>query len=336
MSNLKSQIWGNYQLYSLTNSHGTQVDISDLGAIIVNFFSKNSNGKLKNIVLGYDEPQRYLDSQCYFGCVVGPWANRIANGKYTIDSLAVELETNEGTNHLHGASANIGSKRWRVTVAEEHFIELTTSTLSGEAGYPHDIDFKVIYELTEENKLKIGYFATPHGKTPINMTQHTYFNLAESKDILDHSLQIESHHYLLVDSESIPLDNADVTNTPMDFRVKKRVSQDIDDNFSQLAQAGGFDHCWCFDSTEMKKVATLYSPNKDLGLEVYTDQIGMQFYSGNFIVKEQGRNNKIYEKHAGLCLETQNYPNKINMDGREDCIFESSSPYSHFVTYKVI
>ncbi|ORT51174.1 thioredoxin [Vibrio sp. qd031] len=335
MSEVVSNKWGPYRVYSLINKKGTQVDISDLGAIIVNFFTKNKSGETKNIVLGYDKPQDYLNGKCFFGCVVGPWANRIANGRYTLDSQVVELETNEGTNHLHGASADIGSKLWKVTSAKNNELELTVSTSPGEAGYPHGVDFKVFYSLTEQDELNIGYFAIPNGKTPINMTQHTYFNLDESKDILDHSLQIGSNNYLFVDVDAIPVNSEDVTNTPMDFRVEKKISKDINQEFTQLSQAGGFDHCWCFDSTEMKKVAKLYSSNRDLALEVYTDQIGMQFYSGNFIVKEVGRRNTIYGKNAGLCLETQNYPNKINMDGKEDCIFDSSNPYSHFVTYKI-
>lgn len=335
MSKLKNKSWGNYQVYSLTNNKGTRVDISDLGAIIVNFYVNDSDGIRRNIVLGYDEPEGYLNGQCYFSCVVGPWANRIANGRYSLDGQIVQLETNEGTNHLHGASANIGAKGWKVTSAENNTIALTISTPPGESGYPHAIDFKVVYELTDENELKIGYFATPQGKTPINMTQHAYFNLDESNDILEHSLQINSNSYLFVDSAAIPVALEVVNDTPMDFRKEKKIGQDIKADFSQLINAGGFDHCWCFNSTEMKKIATLYSKNKDLALEVHTDQLGMQFYSGNFIVNEQGRGNTTYTKNAGLCLETQNYPNKINMDENEDCIFDSSNPYSHFVTYKI-
>ncbi len=336
MSGIFSKPWGDYYLYSLVNRNGTQVDISDLGAIIVNFFVKNSDGHSKNIVLGYATPQGYIDGKCYFGCVVGPWANRIDQGTYTLDNQVTHLEQNEGTNHLHGASANIGTKRWQAVVKDNNVLELTTATQAGDAGYPYHIDFKVIYELTDDDELKISYFAMPQGRTPINMTQHAYFNLDESKDILSHSLTIASDAYLFVDSESIPVTIESVDGTPMDFRTEKKIGQDIRADFSQLTNAGGFDHCWCFRSSEMKKVATLYSPNRNLGLEVHTDQIGMQFYSGNFIVSELGRNNTYYGKNAGLCLETQNYPNKINMENNEDCIFDSLNPYSHFVTYKVV
>lgn len=336
MSGILNKTWGDYKLYSLVNNKGTQVDISDLGAIIVNFFVKNSDGHSKNIVLGYHEPKGYLNGQCFFSCVVGPWANRIEQGAYTLDGQTIQLEQNEGTNHLHGASANVGAKRWQVAAAKNNVLELTTSTKAGEAGYPHHIDFKVVYELTDNDELKIGYFATPAGKTPINMTQHAYFNLDESQDILDHSLQINSEDYLFVDSAAIPVTTESVAGTPMDFRTEKKISQDINADFSQITNAGGFDHCWCFTSTNMKKVATLFAPNKELSLEVHTDQIGMQFYSGNFIVNEAGRNNTTYRKNAGLCLETQNYPNKINMDNNQDCIFDDTNPYRHFVTYKVV
>lgn len=336
MTNLKVMSWGDYQLFSLTNQQGTQVDISDLGGLIVNFYVQDKQGQTKNIVLGYETPHEYLEGRCYLGCIVGPWANRIANGRFSIDNIDYALEQNEGTNHLHGASANLGAKRWNVTCVDDMTLRLTTTVDAGEAGYAHTIDFCVTYHLTEQSELCIRYEATPHGQTPINMTQHTYFNLNESEDVLDHSVQIHSDRYLYVDSCAIPLFEAPVEETPFDLRQPMKIKDGISQTNDQLQAAGGYDHCWCFDSTELKSNAIISEETTGLQLHVASDQIGMQFYTGNFINNEPGRSAKVYKKNAGLCLETQCYPNQINMDNKQDCIYGPNKPYQHNVVYKIL
>lgn len=335
MSSLKTREWGEYQLYSLTNSQGTQVDISNLGGVIVNFCTYDTHGNKKNIVLGYDSPEEYLQGKCYLGCLVGPWANRIANGRYSLNDIDYQLELNEGTNHLHGASANLGAKRWEVNMVDESTLELTTFVKAGEANYPCHIDFVVSYQLGEDNALSICYQAVPHAESPINMTQHTYFNLAESDDVLDHQIQIHSDHYLHVDALAIPLFKASVEDTPFDLRSLTTIKDGINQDNEQLLNAGGYDHCWCFEPQGVEPVATVKDPQSGLQLDVATDQIGLQFYSGNFLNEERGRNNKIYDQRAGLCLETQCYPNQINMENKQDCIYSPSKPYCHNVVYKV-
>ncbi|MGR5064000.1 aldose epimerase family protein [Photobacterium sp. DNB22_13_2] len=335
MSSIKVQEWGKYQLYSLVNSQGTQIDISDLGGVIVNFFITDAQGEKKNIVLGYETPEEYLKGQCYFGCIVGPWANRIAHGRFTLNEVEYNLEQNEGTNHLHGASANLGAKSWLVNVVDDTTLELTTQVKAGEANYPCDIDFLVTYTLSEQNELGICYQAMPHAQTPINMTQHTYFNLSESENVLDHRIQIMSGHYLHVDALAIPLFIDSVDETPFDLREMQVIKDGINQDNEQLHSAGGYDHCWCFEPNGIEHVATVKEDKSGLQLDVLTDQIGLQFYSGNFISQELGRNNKLYGKHAGLCLETQCYPNQINMENKSDCIYSPSKPYCHNVVYKV-
>ncbi|NLS11676.1 galactose mutarotase [Vibrio sp. SM6] len=337
MSAVQIMNWGDYHLYSLKNGNGTQIDVSELGATIVNFFVNDQQGNKRNIVLGYDTAQDYLNGTIFMGCVVGPWANRIRYGRYHLDGNEVTLECNEGTNHLHGASANIGLKRWHVEVLDDNAIELYVRTEAGEAGYPHAIDFRVTYELTESDELKIGYFALPQGRTPINMTQHAYFNLSPNQydSIEQHHLQINAETYLFLDHNSIPIDRAAVANTPMDFRQSRVIAEGLGARFSQIRQAKGYDHCWCFTSKAMKKVATLTCPDRTLGLEVHTDQLGMQFYAGNHINNEAGRQGAVYQKHAALCLETQDFPDKINMKGQQECVYDATHPYHHFVTYRV-
>ncbi|MGR5142268.1 aldose epimerase family protein [Photobacterium sp. DNB23_23_1] len=335
MANLNVMSWGEYQLFSLTNQRGTQVDISDLGGLIVNFYAQDKTGQTRNIVLGYEAPSEYLKGRCYLGCIVGPWANRIANGRFSIDDVDYALELNEGTNHLHGASANLGEKRWDVTRVDDMTLKLTTTVNAGEAGYPHTIDFVVTYHLTEQSELCICYEAMPHGLTPINMTQHTYFNLSESEDVLNHSVQIHSDRYLCVDSCAIPLFEAPVANTPFDLRQQLKIKEGMIQANEQLQAAGGFDHCWCFDATELQPNAVVYEETTGLKLHVASDQVGMQFYTGNFLNHELGRNSQVYKKHAGLCLETQCYPNQINMDNKQDCIYGPNKPYRHNVVYQV-
>ncbi|ANO35043.1 galactose mutarotase [Vibrio breoganii] len=335
MKDVKVSNWGEYKLFSLVNNKGTQIDISDLGGLIVNFYTNDISGNRKNIVLGYDTPEQYLNGKCYLGCLVGPWANRIANGHFSIGEDDYQLECNEGTNHLHGASASLGAKRWNVEIVNSASLRLSTMVESGDAGYPCDIEFKVEYHLSEDNALSINYQAFPRALTPINMTQHTYFNLGSSADVLDHFIQIEANDYLHVDALAIPLFKASVEDTPFDLRTGMAIREGLSQSNEQLENAGGYDHCWCFDSTEIKPVARVFENNSGIELQVATDQIGMQFYSGNFLNNEIGRDSNIYNKHAGLCLETQCYPNQINMDNKQECIYGPDRHYQHNVIYKV-
>ncbi|MDN2482967.1 aldose epimerase family protein [Vibrio agarivorans] len=336
---LKPKTWGEYHLYSLTNHKGTQVDISDLGAVIVNFFTQDKNGEHRNIVLGYDSPEQYIEGKVYFGCVVGPWANRIANAQYLHNGQTIKLETNEGPNHLHGASANIGAKRWNVDIAEENTLVMSVTMKANEAGYPASINFKVTYELTDNDQLKIEYSAVPDASVPINMTQHSYFNLSGEDDVLNHVVQIHSDKYLHVDSAAIPIEVRSVSNTPLDLRNPIKIGQSIDDDFDQLTMAGGYDHCWCFGGTKpnesLHRNATVTDNQSGLSLDVYSDQIGMQFYTGNFISGELGHNGKVHGKRAGFCLETQCYPNQVNMSNAADCIYNAGEQYRHRVIYQI-
>ncbi|CAH0528833.1 aldose epimerase family protein [Vibrio hippocampi] len=327
--------WGNYKLISLSNNQGTTVEISDLGATVVNFYVNDSNGIKTNIVLGYENPSDYIRGKSYLGCVVGPWANRIARGKFLLDGHIIQLETNEGTNHLHGGKANIGAKCWEVIHTSSDSVKLSCSTLEGEAGYPCDIDFHVEYQLSNSNELSITYSALPYGRTPINMTQHTYFNLDDSDTIEGHSIKIDSEHYLHVDANAIPNQINSVQSTPFDLRRPTLIREKIDSDNQQLLAAGGFDHCWALDGNIISRAASVASNKSGLRLDVYTDQIGIQFYSGNFLNGEKGRLGRTYKERAGLCLETQCYPNQVNMKYSEACIFSDSNKYQHKVIYKV-
>lgn len=328
--------WGEFNIFSLTNKNSIQVDISDLGASIINFFVNDRDNKKTNIVLGYNTPEEYIDGNVYFGCVIGPWANRIAQGQFTLDDRSIQLEQNEGSNHLHGGSAGIDSKRWTVNSVSERDISLSVELNAGEAGYPADIKFMVKYTLNDNNELVIDYSAIPAGRTPINMTQHTYFNLSGGRDnILDHTIQINAESFLEVDEKVIPVMVKSVVNTPMDLRQPTLIAQDIDSQYQQLVYAGGFDHCWCLDGEGIREAAVVSDDKTGISLTISTDQIGIQFYSGNFLDSEQGRDGNIYSKRHGLCLETQCYPDQVNMSNAESCIYSAGDYYTHTSVFKI-
>lgn len=335
MSGSHSKNWGDYFLYSLINKNNTRVDVSNLGATIVNFIVETNKGYQQNITLGYDTPEQYIQGNYYFGCVVGPWANRISQGKCIINNATLQLEMNEGSNHLHGASANLGAKCWQVQERSNNHIIFTCEVNKGQAGYPCNIAFSVKYTLSNNDELIIEYSATPDEDTPINMTQHSYFNLDGSLDILDHTILINSQYYLHVDDNAIPDQITPVENTPFDLRHPTRIGENINNENTQLQLAGGFDHCWVLDKNINKLAAKIYSHTSNLSLEVYTDQMGIQFYTGNFIEGEVGRSEQFYSKRSGLCLETQCFPNQVNMDNKLECIFNSKKPYYHQAIYKI-
>lgn len=335
MSVNKGFKWGEYRLFRLYNKLGTEVDISDLGGTIVNYFVKDKDGNKRNIVLGYDVPDGYLSGKSYIGCIVGPWANRINNSQYEVDGKVFKLEKNEGENHLHGASANLGKKRWEVASATHSELELLYTMQPGDAGYPYEITFNVIYKLNDKNELSIDYKAEPKGKCPINLTQHSYFNLCGQSNILDHQVQIYSDEYLEVNQYAIPINKKSVDGTDFDLRKLTKVKDRLCSKNIQIAQASGFDHCWCFEHGSMQKVASVFEASSGLTLVVSSDQNGLQFYTGNYLKEIHGRNKRDYKKYDGLCMETQCFPDQLNMNNYQDCFYDKNTPYLHRVIYRV-
>lgn len=337
MSQTVEQVWGDVHLYSLKNTQGTQVDISELGATIVNFFVKDKHHKQQNIVLGFKQPQGYLDTKTYAGSVVGPWANRIANGKFPLNGKTIELELNEGNNHLHGASIHLDKQRWTVEFFNQQEIRLTIQTKAGEAGYPADINFTLIYTLNDNNELAIDYRATTDRETPINLTQHSYFNLSGCHEkIVDHTISIDADYYLKIDEQSIPISKVPVTGTAMDLRTAKVIKEGLAADEQQIKLVNGYDHCWCLNQDGFALAAQVHCQSTGLQLQVYTDQSAIQLYSGNALPGEMGREGKVYDAYYGLCLETQHYPDQVNMpDIAQACIYSPNRPYSHKTVLKI-
>ncbi len=301
-------------LYTLINSKGTEVKITNFGGIVTSWISADKNGKNSSIVLGYDSLSGYLATHPYFGAIVGRYGNRIAKGKFLIDSIEYTLAINNGPNHLHGGVVGFDKAVWEPTVENDSVPSLLLSYLSkdGEEGYPGNLNVDVHYTLTDEDELKIEYSATTDKKTVVNLTNHSYFNLTGdvTNTILDHELQIDADHFTAVDSTLIPTGEiTPVKGTPFDFTQPTKVGLRID------SVKGGYDHNYVFNKIDasLTKVASVSEQKSGRVLEVFTTEPGVQFYTGNFLDGTlKTSDGKAIQQHAALCLETQHFPDSPN------------------------
>ncbi|PRY10013.1 aldose 1-epimerase [Pontibacter ummariensis] len=322
-------------LYTLTNKHGVTAKITDYGGIVTSLVTPDREGDMGDVVLGFDTLKDYYPNDPYFGGIVGRFANRIAKGKFTLDGQEYTLATNNGPNHLHGGNIGFDKKVWQVEeLPGQNALKLTYVSKDGEEGYPGNLTSTVIYTLTEDNELKIDYEATTDKATPVNLTNHSYFNLSagESKDILSHLVQINADKYTPVSEELIPTGElAAVEGTPMDLREPQPVGQDI----GQVP--GGYDHNYVLNGgqEDMTLAATVYDPKTGRFMEVYTTQPGIQFYTGNFLDGTlTGKNGEKYTKHYGLALETQHFPDSPNQEQFPSVILRPGETYKQSTIYK--
>lgn len=330
-------------LFELANKNGMRVEVMNYGATIVKIIVPDRDGKAQDVALGYDTLQDYLQDPFYFGCIVGRYGNRIANGSFKLDGVEYKLAQNDGENHLHGGINGFNKKLWEVIESESVIIEsitLACTSPDGEEGYPGNVKLEVTYIVTEDNELKIDYRATTNKTTVINPTNHTYFNLSGSfdKSILNHELQIDAGHYTPVDPGSIPTGKIDdVKGTPMDFQIAKKLGKDIDQNFDQLEFGSGYDHNYVFNNFngQVKHRATLYDSDSGRVLDMLTNEPGVQLYTGNFLdgVKN-GKGGITYKKQTGVCLETQHYPDSPNKDNFPSVVLKPGEEYNQTTIYK--
>ena len=306
--------------YKLSNSI-ISVEVINYGGIITKMNVPDDKGNLKDIVLGFDNIEGYINEHPYFGAIIGRYGNRIKNGKFNIDGNEYNLAINNGEHSLHGGIKGFDKVIWSVEELKgNNFIGLKLNYLSQhmEEGYPGNLNVEVKYILNDKNELKILYAANTDATTILNLTQHSYFNLSgeSSGDILDHELIINADNFLPVDSGLIPTGEIrNVTNTPFDFRNKKKIGQDINLDNKQLDYGMGYDHCWVLNNygKGVRKVAQAKSNSSGILLEVFSDQPGIQFYTGNFLDGTlPSKKGKYYRKRYGFCLETQHYPNSPN------------------------
>ncbi|MGE5644208.1 MAG: aldose epimerase family protein [Acidobacteriota bacterium] len=306
------------EIYTLRNKHGLEARIMTYGAIVVGLKAPDRNGKLADIVLGFDSLDGYLAVHPYFGAVVGRYGNRIAKGRFTLDGKEYKLAVNNGENSLHGGIKGFDKAVWKVKQANAQSLELGYLSRDGEEGYPGNLDVTVRYTLNDDNELKIEYSATTDKPTVLNLTNHSYFNLkGEGQgDILEHQVTINADRFTPVDGGLIPTGELrSVEGTPLDFRKPTAVGARIESSYEQMKLGGGYDHNFVLNraGSGMSLAGTVYEAGSGRVLQVYTDQPGVQFYTGNFLDGTlKGKGGHVYPKRAALCLETQHYPDSPN------------------------
>lgn len=327
------------KLYSIKNKNGVIAEITDFGAILVNLLVPDASGKPADIVLGYDSVEGYYENDCFFGATIGPSANRIANAAFMIDDVKYQLAVNDGNNNLHSDSQKGYHKcLWNAIPADDSVI-FTLEDTDNNMGFPGNKKIKVTYTLTSANEVKIEYCVDSDKKTLINMTNHTYFNLAghDSGDILKHNMQIMASHYTPVVAGSIPTGEiASVAGTPFDFLKATKVGEHIDDDNEQLRLGQGYDHNWVIDNYngKLQKIAEVSEEITGRSMQVLSDLPGVQFYAGNCITPQSGKKGASYGKRSGLCLETQAFPNSVNEPEFPDVIYGPDRTYKATTIYR--
>jgi len=323
-------------LYTLRNSAGLEAVITNFGGIIVSLKTPDRDGKFSDIVLGFDSLAPYVAGTPYFGALIGRYGNRIARGKFTLDGITYSLPTNDGPNHLHGGVRGFDKVVWSGQSFEhenERGVILRYTSPDGEEGYPGTLQASVTYTLTDANELIVEYVATTDKPTPVNLTQHSYFNLAGegNGDILGHQLMIAANGYTPIDSTLIPTGEiAPVETTPFDFRTATAIGARINANDPQLRNGRGYDHNFVLNrqGTGLEVAARVVEPASGRSMEIHTTEPGIQFYSGNFLDgKIRGKAGHVYAHRTGFCLETQHYPDSPNQPKFPSTILRPGQEY---------
>ena len=326
-------------LYTLKNESGMTVKVTNYGAIITSIVVPDRNGDMADVVLGYDRVEDYMNAvdRPYFGAIVGRYGNRIAKGEFRLKGETYSLATNNNENHLHGGIIGFDKVVWDAEFDKsDNSISLSYLAKDLEEGYPGNVQVRVTYALTNDNRIVIDYHATTDKATPVNLTQHTYFNLKGEGNgtILDHELMLNAKKYTPVDATLIPTgDMSDVAGTPFDFTMSKPIGRDIELDHEQLTFGLGYDHNWVLDKSgddaNITLAARAYERSTGRVLEVHTTEPGVQFYCGNFLDgRLTGKSGKPYVQRGGFCLETQHYPDSPNQRSFPSTILEPGSEYS--------
>jgi aldose 1-epimerase len=307
--------------FTLTNARGIEMRAISYGAIIVSLRVPDRDGRLDDVVLGHDDLAGYLAKSAYLGALIGRYGNRIAGGRFTLDGKTYSLVTNNGPNHLHGGTRGFDKVLWKAEPFErpgEAGIVFTRRSPDGEEGYPGRLDVRVTYTLNDRNELSFEYVATTDKPTIVNLTQHSYFNLAGDgkRDILGHELTIEADRYTPVDKTLIPTGVlAPVAGTPFDFRKPTAIGARIGADHEQIRHGGGYDHNYVLNGKggALALAARVYEPTTGRTMDVATTEPGLQFYSGNFLDGSiKGKAGRAYARRYGFCLETQHFPDSPN------------------------
>jgi aldose 1-epimerase len=324
------------EAYTLTNAKGVEIRAITYGAIITNLKVPDRSGRFDDVVLGFETVDGYLEATRYFGALIGRYGNRIAGGQFTLEGKTFALATNNGPHHLHGGVKGFDKVLWNAMPAdgaEGVSLTLTRRSPDGEEGYPGNLQVSVRYLLTDADELAIDYRATTDKPTPVNLTQHSYFNLAaDDRDVLGHQLLLKASRYTPVDDTLIPTGElARVEGTPFDFRTAAAIGDRIDGDHVQLENGKGYDHNWVIDRTGpgLERAASVLEPTSGRTMDVATTEPGIQFYSGNFLDgTARGKGGRAYKHRTGFCLETQHYPDSPNHPSFPSTILNPGQTYA--------
>jgi aldose 1-epimerase len=328
-------------VYTLTNRNGLQAQITNYGGIVVSFKVPDRRGQMADVVLGYDDVGSYVDDTAYLGCILGRYANRIAKGRFTLGGVEYTLAQNNNGNHLHGGLRGFNKVVWQARQLNNNALQLTYTSRDGEEGYPGNMTATVTYILTPADELRIEYAATTDKETIVNLSQHTYFNLAGAGvgDILGHKIRINADRFTPIDETSIPTGELRaVRGTPLDFTRETAIGARINAQDEQLRRGSGYDHNYVVNKTRarMSLAAEVFEPVSGRAMQVWTTQPGVQLYTGNFLDNVHGKAGKVYQRREGFCLETQHFPDSPNKPAFPSTVLSPNGRYTQTTVYKMM
>lgn len=320
-------------LFTFKNKEGLEIQLSDFGGIITNILMPDKNGKTKDVVLGFDTLEEYLENPPYFGALIGRVAGRISGAQFTLDGQVYRLSKNNNSGHLHGGITGFNKKLWEVVLFRQNKLVLKYTSPDGEEGYPGNLGVEVSYSLQNKNELHIEYQAKTDRPTPVNLTNHSYFNLSGSGDILGHKVEIAADRYLESDEHTFPTGKLlDVKDTAFDFRKAKSIRSDFEQT------NGGYDHVFALNKKpgKLRFAARASEPQSGRSIEVFTNQPGLVFYTANFLENCKGKKGVRYQKQHGLCFEAQHFPDSPNHPEFPNTILQPGELYNQHTVYQFI
>lgn len=330
-------------LFVLKNKNGAEIAVTNYGAFVVSIMVPDKNGVFADVVLGHNSLEDYLHTpEPYLGSVIGRYGNRIAGGKFTLEGKEYKLAVNNGPNTLHGGTSGFNAKVWDIVSVDSQTLKLSYLSEDGEENFPGNLRVELAYHLSDDNALEIKYKATTDKTTIVNLTQHSFFNLAgqgnPTSTVCNNILTINADFYTPMDNVSIPTGEiAKVAGTPMDFTTLHVVGGRIDDDFEQLVFGKGYDHCYVLNKKEVGELsfaAKVVEPESGRVLEVYTTEPGVQLYTGNWLGGFEGKNGATYPERSAICLETQHFPDSPNKPHFPSVVLKTGETYTQTCIYK--
>lgn len=321
-------------LYTFENKNGMKISTSDFGAALVSVMVPDKNGKLQDVVLGYDDAAGYEKGDLFLGATVGRNANRIGGAEITVSGKKYVLEKNDGENNLHSGRNFYNIRIWKTEKITDISVTFMLESPAEDQGFPGNAKIRVTYELNDLNEIRISYEAFADEDTIFNLTNHSYFNLegttgaAEVPTVLDQEVLIFADKFTPADAQSIPTGEIrDVEGTPMDFRQAKKLGAEIDSDYDQLIMAKGYDHNWVINGEGFREAARMYSRKTGILMRVYTDLPGMQFYTANYVDNAEGKEGAVYPKRSAACFETQYFPDAVHHENFKSPIVKKGEKY---------